>query len=469
MKEYFKLLLLFILILTFTVGCNINSGGDSVETSSEESTEGTETEAETDTEAGGEGEETNGIDYTYDSSITGEITFWSWDEMFKDVIKEFNKVYPNVKVELVNMELGELHDNLQTTINAGEGAPDVSHVEQFQIPRFQSEGLLVDVSQPPYNASRFRDLFSEYNWTRWQSIDGKRQLALPWDVVPGVFYYRTDIYEQMGFPTDPQELGEFLQDPENVLTVAQTFSANGIYMYEFRDSPAIQYGDAVGYFDSEYNYLRNDERMAELLDTVKQGVQLNWAPQMSILFSDEGKQLVNQGKVASFPAGNNAARHLADIFPDQSGKWSVTRMPLGVNVALGGSTFVIPEQSENKEAAWAFIEYLTLSEEAWKIYVEKAVQPGVSHITSLPWFQEHTNEYLGGIQDYKFYDTLDEAIPVRKFTPLDGAAWDIYIEKINEAIDKNIDSKTILQQIEDNTLKQLGPEIEKQLTEMNGS
>ncbi len=387
--------------------------------------------------------------------------------MFTDVIEEFNKVYPDVKVNLVNMEFGELHDNLQTTISAGNGAPDVAHVEQFQIARFQPEGMLEDLLQPPYDAGRFQEMHSEYNWERWKSVDGKRQLALPWDVTPGVFYYRADIYEQMGLPSEPEELGEFLQDRDNVLMAAQTLAANGIYMYEFRDSPAIQYGDAVGYFDSDYNYLRNDERMAELLDIVKQGVQLNWAPQMSILFSDEGRQLVNQGKVASFPAGTQASRQLEEFFPEQSGRWNVTRMPLGVNVGLGGSTFVIPSQSQNKEAAWAFIEYINLADAAWKIYVEKAVQPGWRHITSLPWYQEHTNEYLSGIQDYQFYDTLAELIPVRRLTPLDGAAWPIYIDNINESIDKNIDSRTILQQIEDNTMRQLAPDIERELAEMS--
>src|SRR5690606_41845274 len=109
----------------------------------------------------------------------------------------------------------------------------------------------------------------------------------------------------MGLPTDPEELGEYLQDTENVLDAARTLAANDIYMYEFRDSPAIQYGDAVGYFDSELNYTRNDERMIELLDFVKEGVQIGWAPQMSLVFSDEGKQLVKQGKAASFPAGTN--------------------------------------------------------------------------------------------------------------------------------------------------------------------
>nr|WP_144926284.1 extracellular solute-binding protein [Paenibacillus bovis] len=400
---------------------------------------------------------------TFDSSLEGEITFWNFlPDIYDGVIEEFNKVYPNIKVKNVVLEFGELHDKLQTVTSAGSGAPDVALVEQGSFPRY-GNGVLEDLLQEPYNAGRYQSDTSEYNWERWKSVDGTQLLGMPWDVTPGVFYYREDLYEQHGLPSDPDELGEFLQDPENVLTAAQTFAANGIYMYEWRDSPAIQYGDAIGYYDSEYNWLRNDEKMADLLDFVKRGVQIGWAPQVSALFSDEGKQLVSQGKIASFPAGSQIARDLETLFPDQAGKWRVTRMPLDLYVGLGGSAHVIPAQSQNKDAAWAFVEWMNRSEEAWKIFTDNSIQPGWTSISTLPWYANHENEYLGGQKDYAFYDTLDEHIPVRRLTPFDGQAWEIYISHVARAIDENIDSKTTLNQIEDQAEKQIRPEINKLL------
>src|SRR5690606_8969319 len=150
------------------------------------------------------------------------------------------------------------------------------------------------------------------------------------------------------------------------------------------------------YFDSEFNYLRNDEKMADLLDFVKQGIQIGWAPQMNVLGTDEGKQLVNQGKVASFPLGSFGARELKNVFPDQAGKWRATKMPLGINVGLGGSTFVIPSQSNNKDAAWALVEWMMTAEEAWKVFSVNSVQSAWKHIAEMPWYQERENEFLGG-------------------------------------------------------------------------
>ncbi|MEK3888246.1 ABC transporter substrate-binding protein [Bacillus sp. FSL K6-3431] len=457
-KKFSALIIMFMLILVLA-GCK--SGGNLA--GSDDSGGDTKGNDKGDSEQ----VEEEGAELVFDSSTEGEVTFWTFTpDVYKEIVTGFNKEYPNVKVNLVGMEFADMHDKLQTTLAAGSGAPDVAQVEQGQFSRYVTGDLLEDLLQPPYDAGRYQEMVSEYNWERWKSVDGKELLGIPWDVTPGVFYYRADLYDQMGLPSEPEELGEFLKEKDNVLAAAQTFAANGIYMFEWRDSPAVQYGDAVGYFDSEYNWLRNTEEMAELLDFVKRGNQLGWAPQISVLYDDEGKQLVNQGKVASFPIGSFGARELKTIFPEQSGKWRATTMPLGLNVGLGGSTFVMPSQGENKDAAWAFVEWMNQAEEAWKVFTEHSIQPAWKHITALPWYQEHTNEYLGGQQDYKLYDSIDDNIPVRRLTPLDGAAWPLYIEKVAESMDNNIDSKTTLQQIEDNVEKQLGPEIEKLKAEL---
>src|SRR5690606_20812768 len=86
-----------------------------------------------------------GVMYKRASTLSGEINFWSWDEMFNDVIVEFNKVYPNIKVNFTQLEIGALHDRLQTTITAGAEAPDVSHILGGDHNRVAQPGLLEDL------------------------------------------------------------------------------------------------------------------------------------------------------------------------------------------------------------------------------------------------------------------------------------------------------------------------------------
>src|SRR5690625_5285802 len=57
------------------------------------------------------------IDYSFDSSVSGEVEFWTFTPyVYEEVISEFNEVYPDVDVNIVRLDFGELHDKLQTTL-----------------------------------------------------------------------------------------------------------------------------------------------------------------------------------------------------------------------------------------------------------------------------------------------------------------------------------------------------------------
>ncbi|HTG68034.1 MAG TPA: extracellular solute-binding protein [Candidatus Udaeobacter sp.] len=405
---------------------------------------------------------------TVDPSISGEVTFWTFlDNKEKDAAlqKAFNEAYPNIKLKTIFVPFGDLHDKLQTTLAAGKGAPDVALVEQGQFPRYSTGNVLEDLLQPQYDAGKYQSLVSEYNWNRWSSIDGSKLLGMPWDVTPAVTYYRADIFEELGLPSDPAELGEYIQDPENFFTLAQTLKANGKYAMEWRDSPVHWLGDSLGYYDSEMNWVRNTDEFVKFLDISKQVNQLKIAPHDGI-YSDKGKQRVKKGESPMYVAGTYGARDLEINFPDQKGKWRATTMPFGLNVGMGGSTFVIPSQSGNKDAAWAFVEFITTSEAAWKLWIEQSVQPDYKHITSQEWYLAHTNPYLGDQEDYKFYNELAGLIPVRRYTRLDGMAWPLWVEGVLKALDKNIDSKTAIQQTQENIENKLKAEKEKLIKEL---
>src|SRR5690625_4991309 len=166
----------------------------------------------------------------YGPDTAGEIEFWTWStDIYEELIEEFNEVYPEIKVNLSVMPLGELHDKLATTLAAGSGSPDVAMVEVGEFPRYTDGDLLEDFLQPPYDIGRYEDDVPEFNWEQWKTFDGQKMLGVPHGIAPGVFYYREDLYEQVGLPNDPEELGEFIQDPNNFLVAAQTLAANDMY------------------------------------------------------------------------------------------------------------------------------------------------------------------------------------------------------------------------------------------------
>ncbi|PLT46476.1 ABC-type sugar transport system, periplasmic component [Paenibacillus pasadenensis] len=398
-----------------------------------------------------------------ETDMTGTVTFWTFSTFYGDIVKEFNKVFPNIKVNVSAIDFGAMHDKLQTTLAAGKGAPDVAQVEQGQFVRYLKGDVLEDLLQQPYDAGKYKDDTTEYNWVRWMNQDNTKLLGMPWDVTPSVLYYRADIFEELGLPSDPTELGEYIQDPENWLAVEETLAANGKFGTEWRDGPIHWAGDALGYFDKDYNWLRNNDELVKILDVTKRQNQLKATPHISGLFDDKGKALTKSGKLASMVLGSWGARDIAKTFPDQKGKWRASRLPMGISFGGGGSAFIIPKQvpDANKKAAWKFVEFMQRSEDAWKLFMKQSVQPGWKSIAAKDWYAGVTNDYFGGQADYALYTEVAESLQPKKLTTLDGKAWDIWLKGVLEALDKNVDSKTELNKIESEIKRKLGPDIEK--------
>ncbi|AIQ50005.1 hypothetical protein R70723_32085 [Paenibacillus sp. FSL R7-0273] len=391
--------------------------------------------------------------------ITGEVTVWAFNEqVFDEIGQAFMAEYPGIKLNTVVMPFGDLHDKLQTTIAAGSGAPDVAEVEMYQLHRYMTGHVLENLLEEPYNAGQYKDLVHPFNWERWMTPDSSELLGMPWDMTPGVYYYRADIFEELGLPSEPAELGEYMQDEENFLNLVQILKANGKYFMEWSDGPIVWAGDEVGYFDKDMNWLRNTDKMVKVLDITKRGQQLGWAPHLGYT-TDEGKQLVLKGDMVGIVSGSFGARGLQETFPELAGKWRATRLPVGINVGMGGSSFVIPAQSKNKEAAWAYIQWSMRSENAWKIWTKHSIQPGYKDISGLDWYANTKNEYLGGQEEFKLYEQLSNDIPIKHLTPVDNKSWEIFITAIGDALAKNTDSKTVIQKIGDDVAAQAAKEI----------
>ncbi|WP_274362004.1 ABC transporter substrate-binding protein [Paenibacillus thermotolerans] len=461
------MLLLVLSLMLSACGGNTAAPPDSTDPGTAEPADTTETAGEETPADVVVEEEVSVNDLMSGKEASGEVTVWTFVAETEEIAKAFMEQYPNIKVNVVNAGW-EVHDKLATTLAAGTGAPDIAMVEQGQFPRYVTGDVLEDLLMPPFEAGRYEEFVSEYNWNRWKSIDGAKLYGMPWDVTPGVLYYRSDIYEQLGLPSDPIELSQYMTDPENILAIAQTLKADGKYFMEWGDGPVHWGGDEVGYFDTQMKWTRNTDRLVELLDVTKRGEQLQWSPYVSALWSDEGKAMVKKGELTGIVLGSWGAREIERTWPEQKGKWRATTMPLGIHAGLGGSTFIVPKQAKNKEAAWAFIQWATISEDAWKIWTKYSVQPGWKHIQELDWYINHTNEFLGGQEDYRFYQEVEKNIPARTLNPLDGKAWEIWLEGVQRAIKNNLDSKAIIQEIDENAQKQLKPDIDKILKEEFG-
>jgi multiple sugar transport system substrate-binding protein len=396
--------------------------------------------------------------------LSGELELWSFDpKMFPETVEAFQAKYPNVKINVINMDIKEMHDKALTAIAAGTGGPDILFLEGAYFKRFTAIEGLEDLLQEPYDAGQFKGDFTEANWSRWMSIDGKRLIGMPWDMPPAVTFYRADILEENGFPTDPAELMQFMADPNNVMNMARTLKSKGIYMFEWRDQPVGLMNSGISFFDNDLNYRRNTEGFAKSIDLSKQIAQEELFLGQS-MWAEEGQQAIKNGKLAFLYMGSWGKSIVQGWGgPEQAGKWRATGLPFGAYGGNGGSVLSILSQSKNKQLAWEFIKFTLASPEGQLIWTNKGIMPGWKPAWEFPEFKNVKNPYFGDQNLNQLYAALLDKVPSSTETPLDDKANEIWGKGIGEIMDKNLDAKAALQKIQDDIMSAVSADRQKLL------
>jgi lactose/L-arabinose transport system substrate-binding protein len=309
---------------------------------------------------------------------SGKITLWGWsyDVMqTPGLIEAFNEEYPDVEVEIVTYQSGDNYQNLTLACSSGEGAPDVVQIENLALARYvHTEGCLHDITE---EVTPMLDDFNDYKWIDAEK-DGK-YYAVPWDSGPVVMYYRTDVFEQAGLPTDSESVSELVSTWDGYLEVCQTIKDEtglNCFSHSRANNDAHLYDIALwqqglGYYDDEGNItVDSAENVATLEELAK-----FWDAEVTTETQPFTDPWYAELSSVDTPVATIVEASWLGVFlktwiagETTSGRWGVAYMPAmeeGQPRAAnsGGSTLAIPEQSDNKDAAWAFIEFMLARKE----------------------------------------------------------------------------------------------------------
>jgi lactose/L-arabinose transport system substrate-binding protein len=303
---------------------------------------------------------------------TGKITVWGWKAAMdvirnSGVLADFQKEYPDIEVEIVEYAPADVYQKLPLALSAGTGAPDVSLVENSHLAQLVDLGGLADLTE---RVTPYLDKMNQYKW--YDAAKDGKYYAMPWDSGPVVLYYRRDVFEKAGLPTDPDEVSKTIATWDDYLTAckaikekanADCFSLNKANNYG-RLYEMMLWQQGLGYtneqgqvtVDSPEN-VATLEKLGEFWSANVVSDQLEWTDGWYAERASMDKPIATIVEASwmgvflkTWIAGGTA------------GKWGVAQMPAmasGQTRAAndGGSTFVIPEQSQNQDAAWAFVEF----------------------------------------------------------------------------------------------------------------
>jgi lactose/L-arabinose transport system substrate-binding protein len=367
---------------------------------------------------------------------SGEVTIWSWNiaaSSLKAVADSegFKAAFPDITVTVEDLGNQQVFDkSLAGCAAGGEGLPDIVSIENFEAEIYwnQFPDCFTNLTDLGYTAE-IASGFPEFKRTELEMGDVK--YAMPWDSGPVAMFYRRDFYEKAGV------------DPASIKTW-DDFIAAGKKIAEANPGVVMTQGDLAG--DSEWFRMLANEQGCGYFSDDGQSITINAPGCVAAL--EAVKKMVDAGIMTSADwggkiAANNAGTVATQMYggwyegtirsesPDLSGKWGVYRMPSvtadGPRAAnLGGSSLAITNASDNKEAAWAFVNY-ALGTVDGQVTMLKAfgLVPSLNASLSDPYVQE-ASAYWGGQPVWTtILETLPQIKPQRG-TPFQGDAEGIY-------------------------------------------
>jgi len=384
------------------------------------------------------------------------ITLWGWspwDEAFKPILPEFYKKYPNIKVDIKIMSNPDVHNKLLTSIAAGAGAPDICGIEIAQIAKFASKGGLVDLLKPPFNAGKYEKVIVPYKWHECLTSDG-RLIAFPWDIGPAAVFYRRDLFQKAGLPSDPSAVQKLLSTWDKYIDVGKKITISGKqWMIENASSIFYIHYAHQDFFDRGGNVAVDSPRALKALTIAKKVRELGLDAKVS-MWTPEWQALIPDGKIATQIVGCWFGGFLKTwLDPNGAGKWGIVPVPETPGLNWGGSNLAIPEQSKHKEEAWKFIEF-ALARKTSQIAIYKAVDffPALTTAWNDPIFYE-PDPYFGGQKQRLLFINIAKQTPIPVVNPNDPMAEPLLLQHVAKCLDQGIDPAKALKDAADEIRK----------------
>ena len=355
------------------------------------------------------------------ADLTGELTIWAMGAegtKLGTLADAFMAEYPNVKVSVTPVAWDEAVAKLQTAI-AGKTTPDVSQMGTDMMGQFGATGAF-----EPVPADIDPSVFFESAWNT-NLVDGVVS-GVPWYVETRLLFYRTDIAEEAGVTEPPATWDDLKAAAKAMKEQGGAKYGIGLGTKNWQEYFPFLWSNGGDVADASGSFTLNSPQAVEALTFYKSFFEEGLTPKAVPEGTDPATPFVT-GDTPMFFSG---PWHLTGV-KDAGGagfenKWAIAPMTKKATATsfLGGSNLVVYKDSENKDAAWAFVRFLAdpATQALW--YTTSSDLPAVQAGWEDPAVQKDPNLAMFGEQ---LKDT--KAQPV-------GANWPEIASAINDTLEK---------------------------------
>ncbi|HZG76635.1 MAG TPA: extracellular solute-binding protein [Paenibacillus sp.] len=297
-------------------------------------------------------------------------------------IEEFQKLHPEINIELEHVAYDQLHDKELASFNAsGDAAYDIVDVDEIWTSEYANAGFILPVT----------DRYTEE--MKSGILPASQQIATYDGELYGVpmfndlvfFYYNEDMLKQAGYDAPPATWAEFSEVSKALQAKGVTSGPASAWGFSANEGLVAYFAEFLGshggaFFDGDGNPTFNNEKGVQALEYMKQAMDEGVIDPASINYND--RQVLDafkNGKTA-FIAGWSF--YWGELNADDSavkGKVKIGLVPAvegaAPTAATGSMYLAITPQSEHPDAAWTFLEYLGSKEVQKKQALEAGALP----------------------------------------------------------------------------------------------
>lgn len=359
------------------------------------------------------------------------ITFWAIGaegEKVADLIPEFEKENPGVKVKVQQIPWTAAHEKLITAY-VSETLPDVFQLGNTWIPEFSALGAIEPLTSFIQRDTVRPDKFFAGIWD--SNVIDSVVYALPWYVDTRLLFYRKDILAKAGYENPPRTWQELYDASVKIKQINPGYYALFLPTNEWSQYIifGLQNGSDILKYNNSYGDFSGRE-FRESLEYVSRFFRNKLSP-IDMTAVTNIYQAFEEGYFAMLITGPwNIKEMQTRLSAGMQDKWMTAPLPAkdgnypGTSLA-GGSSLVINKLSGKKELAWKLINFLTRPDIQIKFYKLVSSLPSAIEAWNSPELKE--DKYLSA-----FYIQLQNVKPTPKIPE-----WEqIVISKIQQYIER---------------------------------
>ncbi len=398
------------------------------------------------------------------ASLKGEITQWVWGDYEKKGAVDFNKYFPDIKVNYVMVPQNDYFKKLQTTAASNGEMPDVANLEMTARGSLANLDIWEKLDAAPYNLNK--DDLVPFALPISENKKGD-VVCVQIDNCVGGYAYNRDLAKKYFGTDDPDQLEKILTSWDVYVQKGKEISEkSGGKNFLFAGSDDAYYALIGSYTKEPWVKDKKLNLDTTVLPTLKYVEQL-------VKDKSLGKYVMWTPAWNSSFASNTVVFYAAPIWfvpfvmksndKDASGKYGLITPPNG-GYSWGGTAYGIPKASKNKELAWTYIKWFTMSEEGAEGFLKAQGVPTLyskAYETDLYTNDSNKDPYFGGQNILQKYMEIGKNpnTQTRPMTEYDAGIYDSIVTVLR-AMDQGLSADEGLVKLKGDVVKKF-PELQQ--------